>query len=152
MGSISGFLVCEAVFLPILVGCVTAILYLAYEYFAFYISRRDFIQSQGCRAPSALPHRDPLFGLDAVRDTICAVKEKRSIARQIELYAQYGSTFSSKFFTTPVISTTEPEDIKTGAIIAFRGLRYRLKTEECFLLLFWAGAFSRLICKFVCKA
>ena len=99
--------------LLIIAGCITAVLYLAYEYFAFYTSRRNFIQSQGCQAPSTLPHKDPLFGLDAVRDTFCAIKEKRSIARQIELYTQYGSTFSSKFFMTPVISTIEPENIKT---------------------------------------
>ena len=128
--------------LLILAGCVTAVLYLAYEYLTFYISRRDLIQSQGYQAPAAFPHRDSLFGLDAVRNTICAVKEKRSIARQIELHAQYGSKFSSKFFTTPVVSTIEPENIKTVLSSRFGGYGIGSRRKNAFAPLLGRSVFQ----------
>lgn len=95
------------------VACVTAVsLYLSYWNITASIARRNAISKHRCKAPLAYPHKDPFFGLDAVRDAITAAKSKTSIARQIGQHLRYGSTFSSKFFMTPVISTSEPENIK----------------------------------------
>lgn len=96
-----------------LTGCITgALLYLSYLHVTASVARRNAVSKHHCKAPPAYPHKDPLFGLDSVRDAIRAIESKKSIARQIDQYARYGSTFSSKLFTTAVISTIEPENIK----------------------------------------
>lgn len=100
-------------FLYFLVGSITvAVVYLSHQHIVTFIARRNAVSQFGCKPPAAYPHRDPILGLDAVKDALRAVKSKTSIARQIDQYDRYGTTFSSKFFMTGVINTVDPENVK----------------------------------------
>ena len=98
----------------LLLGCLTlALVYVSHQCVTTSITRRKIIQKYGCEQPYVLPRKDPFLGLDLIREAIHAAKTKTSIARQLAQHAQYGHTFSSRFLMTPVIHTTEPENIMT---------------------------------------
>ena len=127
----------------ILLGCLTLVLArLWYQHITTSISRRNFIQEYGCKQPPALPRKDPLLGLDLVRDAINAAKSKTSIARQISLYAQYGNTFSSRFLMTPVINTIEPENIATVLTRNFDDYGVGPRRKEAFAPLLGKSTFQ----------
>lgn len=73
--------------------------------------RRRLIALHNCRPPTTYPHKDPL-GIDAIRDAIQAGHTKTYLERQYKQFSLYGTTFSSRFFTSQIINTIEPENIK----------------------------------------
>ena len=76
-------------------------------------ARRKIILQHGCKPPSKYPVWDPFFGLDVIYDAVRAVKRKTFMSEKTSHYQTYGNTHSSRLTTFPVISTIEPENIKT---------------------------------------
>lgn len=73
--------------------------------------RQKTIASRKCGIPPSYPHKD-LLGLDILRESTEAFRLKTFLARQCSLYDQYGSTFTSRYFTKTIINTIEPENIQ----------------------------------------
>lgn len=56
---------------------------------------------------------DPVFGIDVIYDAIRAVKRKTFMSEKQSHYNAYGNTHSSRLATDTLISTIEPDNIKT---------------------------------------
>jgi len=67
----------------------------------------------GCKSPSRYPVWDPIFGIDVIYDAIRAVKRKTFMSEKQSHYEAYGNTHSSRLATDSIISTIEPDNIKT---------------------------------------
>lgn len=67
----------------------------------------------GCKAPSRYPVWDPVFGIDVIYDAVRAVKRKTFMSEKQSHYETYGNTHSSRLATNSLISTIEPDNIKT---------------------------------------
>lgn len=78
-----------------------------------YQARKTLALQHGCKPPSKYPVWDPFLGLDVVYDALRAAKRNTFIEEKISHYNDYGNTHSSRLTTYPVISTIEPENIKT---------------------------------------
>ncbi|KAL8837390.1 MAG: hypothetical protein Q9176_005696 [Flavoplaca citrina] len=78
-----------------------------------YQARKNLVLQHGCKPPSRYPVWDPFLGLDVVYDALRAAKRNTFIEEKISHYNDYGNTHSSRLTTYPVISTIEPQNIKT---------------------------------------
>ncbi|KAL8696267.1 MAG: hypothetical protein Q9201_007743 [Fulgogasparrea decipioides] len=98
--------------------------------------RTQLTRQHKCRRPATYKHKDPILGLDAVYEAVQAGKSKNYLARQRTLHDRFGYTFSSRFLTTAVINTIEPENIKTVLQTNFQdyGIGDRRKTAFAPLL------------------
>ena len=85
-----------------------------------YEARRKIVLQHGCKPPSKYPVWDPFFGLDVIYDAVRAVKRKTFMSEKTSHYKTYGNTHSSRLTTFPVISTIEPENIKTVLSLNFK--------------------------------
>ena len=98
----------------ILVGAfVLVFLFLVTQRITTYLVHQKLIKQHGCQPPAKLPHKDPFFGIDEIRDALRAAKSKTFLERKRGQYEQHGNTFSSRLSTLDVISTIEPENVKT---------------------------------------
>ena len=81
---------------------------------------QKIIQRHGCRVPKKYPLKDPFFGIDGIYDALRAAKSKSFLSKKRTHYERYGNTFSSRLSTLSVISTIEPENIKTVLYTSFK--------------------------------
>lgn len=89
------------------------VLYYIGQCFVIFWSRQKQKSQHGCKPPKKYPVWDPLFGVDVIYDAVRAVKRKTFLSEKQSHYEAYGNTHSSRLTTFPVISTIEPENIKT---------------------------------------
>ncbi|KAL8860203.1 MAG: hypothetical protein Q9178_003467 [Gyalolechia marmorata] len=101
---------------PFVLGAFYCIIVLSGKYQA----RKSLISQHGCKPPSKYPVWDPFFGIDVIYDAIRAAKRKTFLIEKISHYKTYGNTHSSRLTTYPVISTIEPDNIKTVLSSSFR--------------------------------
>lgn len=78
----------------------------------------------GCKAPASYPHKDLFFGLDAIRTAIQAGRARTFLDWIRSQYAKNWNTFTQRVFTSCVINTIEPENIKT--VVATNYHHYRI--------------------------
>jgi cytochrome P450 len=83
-------------------------------------ARQKIIKQKGCEAPTRFPSKDPFFGIDTIYDALRAVSSKTFLSEKRAHYERYGNTFSSRLSTLSVISTIEPENIRTVLSTAFK--------------------------------
>ena len=126
-------------FSPTVASLIIAFLLLCYPYVRTQLERRRLIQKHGCQPPAKYPHKDPFLGLDAIRDAARAAKSKSFLPRVRELYATHGNTFASQFFTSPVINTVEPENIKTVLATNFKDYSIGARRQNAFAPLLGRG-------------
>lgn len=102
----------------ILVG--TAISYFLYTRIALYIARQRFKKEHGCQPCTAKFHKDPILGLDVMK--VLAYNSKHHIALQEtrKRYERLGNTFHSRIVNMPMITTCEPENVKTILSLKFK--------------------------------
>ena len=93
-------------------GLLLFMLYLIASHITTSRARQRVIKSNGCKLAAQLPHKDPFFGIDAIREALRAAKAKTFLEFKRKHYELYGSTFSFPFSTLFAISTIEPENIK----------------------------------------
>jgi len=87
----------------------------------YYLSQRIAIHRRrvktklqhGCKPPSRYPVWDPILGTDVIYDAVRAVKRKTFLSEKQSHYEAYGNTHSSRLATNAIISTVEPDNIKT---------------------------------------
>ncbi|KAI4199001.1 MAG: hypothetical protein LQ350_004917 [Teloschistes chrysophthalmus] len=93
--------------------------------------RAELLRQYDCKLPSARPHKDP-FGLDDMYEATQAAKSKTWLERQRAQYVEFGNTFSSRFLTTTVINTIEPENIKTVLQTKFQDYKIDERRKKAF--------------------
>ncbi|CAF9906100.1 hypothetical protein IMSHALPRED_004078 [Imshaugia aleurites] len=101
-------------------GIILATLYLLALRLKTRRARHKIIKQRGCEAPPRLPLKDAFFGVDGIYDALRAARTKTYLDYKRSHYALHGNTFSYKFSTLSVISTIEPENIKTVLSTAFK--------------------------------
>ncbi|KAM5475038.1 hypothetical protein MauCBS54593_001509 [Microsporum audouinii] len=116
--------------LPLAAG-LTVIVYIAIEIWRFFI-RRQFARCHGCRPVARSSNKDPFLGLDVIHRSIRNSRKHKALERSCERFHKLGNTFKLRVFFTPIISTVEPENIKSVLAINFKdyGIIHRLKVLE----------------------
>ena len=76
-------------------------------------------RSSNCRPPPQYPLIDRIFGLDLFFKNVKAISENRFLPTLQERYAKMGWTFGALSFGTRVISSIEPENLKTAWAVKF---------------------------------
>ena len=71
------------------------------------------ITTHGCKLPPACPCKDPVFGLDSIRESIRARKACLFLDRERDLHEAHGYTYSSRLLRTAVLNTIEPDNLKS---------------------------------------
>lgn len=100
---------------------VSYVLYLAIQTTTTSIRRRKFIAEHGCQPPaSRYPLKDPIFGLDALKELFAASKEHRLLELGFNRFQKLGPTWTSRHITTPTVHTIEPENVKTVLSLKFK--------------------------------
>ncbi|KAF2761351.1 cytochrome P450 [Pseudovirgaria hyperparasitica] len=100
-----------------------------YQKVALYFRRRAFKKEHGCEPSySRYQFKDPIFGLDLILTNIRAAKSRTYLETSYNRFQKYGTTFTSKMVTKPLIVTIEPENVKTVLSTRFKdfGLGERL--------------------------
>ena len=101
-------------------GCVVGLFYFLVQGFITAARRRQIISSHGCKSPKRLPVWDPVFGLDAIYQTLQAHKSKTLRSSKRSNHEKYGLTHSSRIATSSTIHTIEPENIKAVMATNFK--------------------------------
>lgn len=114
-------------------GFILAALYLLTLRLTTHRARQEIIKQSGCKAPAKFPLKDPFFGIDAIYDALRAARNKTFLIHKKGHYESYGNTFSSKLSTLSVISTIEPENIKTVLSTAFKDYVVGAPRRDAFL-------------------
>jgi hypothetical protein len=98
-----------------------SIVYVAYNQISLYLQRRRFKLENGCQ-PLAMhvPHKDFIFGIDGMIETLKAAKEHRLLDRAVNNTRKYGNTFGNRLFFQKVIVTCEPQNVKTVLSLKFK--------------------------------
>ena len=117
----------------VLGGIILAALYLLTLRLTTHRAQEDIIKQCGCKAPAKFPLKDPFFGIDAIYDALRAARAKTFLNNKRGHYERYGNTFSSKLSTLSVISTIEPENIKTVLSAAFKDYIVGAPRRDAFL-------------------
>ena len=75
--------------------------------------QRHAAASMGCLSPPRMKTKDPLFGLDFLREIYLALLSHSALDYWRSRYIKMGSnTFTAKILLTPIISTMEPANLK----------------------------------------
>ena len=77
------------------------------------LRERNRARQQGCEPPARYHHRDPLFGLDLIFQTVKLAKANQNIIAVAHRFQQYGRTFRTTALLSTTVNTIEPENIQT---------------------------------------
>ncbi|EZF72480.1 hypothetical protein H105_05519 [Trichophyton soudanense CBS 452.61] len=114
--------------------------------FALYVhtalARRRAAKEHGCKAAPAYPDFDPIFGLGLVFEAIKSNKHDTFLEDVRNRYLKYGNTFTSKLTGLPIITTCEPENVKTVLAIKFNDYQLPPRRKAGFRELFGNGVFT----------
>lgn len=100
---------------------VLSIAYTIYSRIRLYFQRRHFKLENGCQPlANHFPHKDFIFGIDGMFETIKAAKEHRLLDRTVNNNRIYGNTFGNRLFFQRVIITCEPQIAKTVLSLKFK--------------------------------
>jgi len=114
------------------------LVFLAIGYFALKFAhnaiqrqttRRRFEREFGCKPLTHVHGKDPIFGLDVMRETLRASKEHKLLTTIQSHLPLYGCTYRTRLFTTPVIRTFEPENIKAVLSTRFKDFSLGLRQD-----------------------
>lgn len=114
-------------------GIILVALYLLTLRLSSHKAQEIIVKQYGCKPPAKFPLKDPFFGIDAIYDALSAARTKTFLAHRKGHYESYGNTFSSKLSTLSVISTIEPENIKTVLSTAFKDYIVGAPRRDAFL-------------------
>ena len=74
--------------------------------------RSRFKRQHGCEDPQAA-NKDPFFGLDIILSNLQNTKSHTLLPELVSRYRKFGSTYSIKYGLKNVLSTMEPENLKS---------------------------------------
>ncbi|KAI4252731.1 MAG: hypothetical protein LQ352_004109 [Teloschistes flavicans] len=78
-----------------------------------HFHRRHQIHLHGCAAPRNLPQIDPIFGLDALLQTLPLSREIINSASFGQEFSIYGTTFQCQTYNTTKLYTIEPRNLQS---------------------------------------
>jgi cytochrome P450 len=86
-----------------------------------YLRRRRMKKEHGCKPCPHVFNKDPIFGLDVLRSNLRNAKNRAALEGNRQRYINFKSnTFHSRIITGPVITTIEPENVKTILSLRFK--------------------------------
>ncbi|OJI87708.1 hypothetical protein ASPTUDRAFT_184991 [Aspergillus tubingensis CBS 134.48] len=115
--------------LTIAVGAAVVFLFCVIRKLRCIWMQSQFAKVHGCE-PVLTASKDPLFGIDVLLENIQAAKSHRLLELIQHRFQRYGNTFRVKRFTTPLIITCEPANLKAVLSLNFKdyGLGSRVAT------------------------
>ncbi|KAK2829838.1 hypothetical protein FQN49_007209 [Arthroderma sp. PD_2] len=115
----------------VLAAGLVAMAFVFIKIWRFFI-QREFARRHGCQPVAKSGNKDPFLGLDTVCRNMRAAQEYKFLEKGCEKFHHLGNTYLTRMFLTPVISTAEPENIKTVLAINFKdyGIFHRLELFE----------------------
>ena len=111
---------CSPILSILLGGAVLAALYMFARRYTTHRAQLKIIRQCRCEPPAKYPLKDPFFGIDVIYEALRAAGTKTYLGHKRSHYERHSNTFSSKLATLPVISTIEPDNIKTVLSAAFK--------------------------------
>ncbi|KAF2733049.1 cytochrome P450 [Polyplosphaeria fusca] len=112
---------------PLLVYVVAGafLAYVLYARFTLYLARRRMMRDNGCRPCPHVYNKDPILGLDVLRENRRNGKNGRLLEAGLERFKKFNSnTFHSRIMTMPVIVTMEPENVKSILSVKFKDYNF----------------------------
>lgn len=106
------------------------------------IARRRFAYAHGCQAPPRYAHRDPILGLDSLRDSMQARKSDRYFRREQQLHQAYGNTFMSLLLGSWMVNTIEPKNLEVLFSTKFADYEVGFRRRNAFAPLFGKSIFQ----------
>lgn len=107
-----------------LVGAAFAlgfVAFLLYQRISLYVRRRQFKKLHGCQPPQGrYVGKDPIFGLDLIWRNFQNAKKKVFLESAYKRYLDKGFTLSVRVAGTKIITTIEPENVKTILSLKFK--------------------------------
>jgi cytochrome P450 len=116
--------------------------FIAVNRFNLYLARRRLINDNGCKPCPYVFNKDPILGLDVLRDNLKNSKNRRVLEGNRDRLKKFNSnTFHSRIIHMPVIVTVEPENIKTILSLKFKDYSFGAR-QETFEPLLGNGIFN----------
>ncbi|KAF2743154.1 putative cytochrome P450 alkane hydroxylase [Sporormia fimetaria CBS 119925] len=95
--------------------------YLVLQRLQLYLARRRIIQENNCKPCPYVLNRDPILGLDILRENVRLADAGRFLSGSQARFRRFKSnTFHNRIITSPIILTVEPENIKTILSLKFK--------------------------------
>lgn len=113
--------------LVVIIATTTLLVWIS-RIFTAAVVRRKFCTGNGCKPLLHwYRHRGPLglVGLDLVFEQVKALREKKVLDLSVDDHKNLGVTYGSRYFTQPLISTIDPENIKTVLTARFKDYAVR---------------------------
>jgi cytochrome P450 len=85
-----------------------------------FFVRRQFARAHGCQTVAKSLNKEPFLGLDAIPETIRAVRQHKILECGLERFRAYGNTLTVQELQRRAILTVEPENIKTILSLKFK--------------------------------
>ncbi|KAK2808588.1 hypothetical protein FQN50_004620 [Emmonsiellopsis sp. PD_5] len=117
-------------------------LYRVYLYLTVGAARRRMIKENGCKPAAVYPHWDPIFGLDLVLNIVGHAKRNASLEAGQKRFHKHGNTYTHETLGTHMITTCEPENVKTVLSLKFSDYSLSHLRKIGFLPLFGTGIFT----------
>ena len=132
-----------ALFQVILSSCTIFILYYVYWTLASGRARRKLVEQLDCGPIKALPDWDPFLGLQTFFDVAKWMREHTYLQNvQKRFVTLRANTFLQNFIGVPVISTIEPENLKTVLSLDFKNWGLGQRRSRAFEPFVGPGIFS----------
>jgi cytochrome P450 len=113
--------------LMLVVGAVA--IYTLYTRTTLYLRRRAMKKQYGCEPCSATYNKDPFLGIDVLRESVQASKDRRFLSMaQNRFKIMKSTTYRSRMTTNPQIITIEPENVKTILSLRFKDYNFGHRT------------------------
>jgi hypothetical protein len=77
-----------------------------------HLNRLKITRERKCQPPTAIPQRDPIFGLDIVLKIFKSFEERKRNLSLTELVKTYGPTHQSKPYGTTRVFSIEPQNLQ----------------------------------------
>ena len=100
-------------------------------------------RENGCKPPKRYPHRDPILGLDVLRENAANGKSGTFNECVKARYNKLGvNTYTSLFLGEEIIQTIEPENIKAVLATSFKDFELPPRRKEAMAPTFGHGIFT----------
>ncbi|KAK7191536.1 hypothetical protein DPSP01_011053 [Paraphaeosphaeria sporulosa] len=95
--------------------------YIVFSRVQLYLNRRNFISQHGCEPCPKRYNKEPILGWDVIKENIVNKNERKMLERNQERFRQMGvNTYLTRMLHMPMITTCEPENIKTILSLRFK--------------------------------
>jgi cytochrome P450 len=95
--------------------------YLIFSRLQLYLNRRSFIRQNGCEPCPKRYNKDPILGWDVIKQNIANKDQRKMLERNQQRFKDMGvNTYLTRMLHMPMITTCEPENIKTVLSLRFK--------------------------------